>query len=236
MRWFNFKLFFLTLCALVLYGCAAPVQNAVQFDDAYLASTKDKRVKIGVTLVDLPKPDTAFPGASCLLCIAVANAAHAALNKHVETLNANDLKALPMKLVELLKKKGLDAIVIDEPLKLASLPDMSAGDAGNKARKNFSSYKVKHGVDRLLVINIDSLGVWRSYSAYIPTDVPRAIMNGNAFIVDLTSHNLEWYLPIALSNTSEGAWDEPPKFPGLSNAYYQVIESGMDQIRKPFER
>src|SRR5438105_4512456 len=31
---------------------------------------------------------------------------------------------------------------------------------------------------------------------------------------------------------ADKAWDEPPKFPGLTNAYYQALELGKDQFRK----
>ena len=93
--------------------------------------------------------------------------------------------------------------------------------------------KAKHGIDRLLVVHITSLGVWRSYSAYVPTEPPRAVLNGTVSMIDLSSHALEWYLPLAVSRAADGAWDEPPKFPGLSNAYYQVLETGMDMVKKP---
>ena len=35
---------------------------------------------------------------------------------------------------------------------------------------------------------------------------------------------------------TEGTWDEPPKFPGLTNAYYQALETAMDTVKKPFAK
>ena len=222
----------LALSAL-LAGCAGPVQTPVNLAADYFSASKARAGKVGVVMSDLPKPDTQFPGAFCLLCLAVANGAHSALSKEVQAFSTAELQPLPADLAALLKKQGLDVVLINEPLKVADLPDLGANDPVNKARKNYASLKAKHGIDRLLVVHITSLGVWRSYSAYVPTDPPRAVLNGTVSMIDLSSHALEWYLPLAVSRAADGAWDEPPKFPGLSNAYYQVLETGMDMVKKP---
>jgi hypothetical protein len=221
------------VCATFLAGCAGPVQQPVNLADNYFSSGNAKSGRIGVVMAELPKPDTQFPGAHCLLCLGVANMAHSALNKEVQAFSTAELKPLPADLVALLQKKGLDAVLISEPLKVADLPDLKSSDA-NKARKDFSALKAKHKIDRLLMVHVTALGVWRSYSAYVPTDLPAAVANGNASIVDLSNNTLEWYLPLSASRKAEGTWDEPPKFPGLSNAYYQVLESVMDMVKKPF--
>lgn len=220
----------------LLSGCAGPVQQPVNLASDYFSSGKVKTGRIGVVMSELPKPDTQFPGAGCLLCLAVANGAHSALSKEVQAFSTDELKPLPAALVAALKKQGLDAVLISEPLKVGDLPDLGAADPTNKARKNFGALKSKHGLDRLLVVHITNLGVWRSYSAYVPTDVPKAVLYGNVQLVDLGTHALEWYLPLALSRAADGAWDEPPKFPGLSNAYYQVLESGMNMVKKPLSQ
>jgi hypothetical protein len=202
----------------------------------YFAAGKAQQGRVGVLMTTLPKVDTEFPGAGCLLCLAVANGAHSALSKQVQGFSTAELKPLPADLVALLKKQGLDAVLIDEPVTLADLPDLGASDPVNKSRKSFAALKQKHQLARLLVVNFSALGVWRSYSAYVPTDVPKAILNGSASLIELNNHTLEWYLPLALSRAAEGAWDEPPTFPGLSNAYYQVLETGMDTIKQPFKK
>jgi hypothetical protein len=222
------------LTAALLAGCAAPVQLPVNLAPDYFAPGKAKPGRVGVVMAELPKPDTQFPGAGCLLCIALANGVHSALNTEVQSFSTAELKPLPADLVALLKKRGMDAVLIAEPLKLADLPDLGASDPVNKARKNFAALKAKHQIDRLLVVDFTALGVWRSYSAYVPTAVPRAVLVGSASMVDLSTHALEWYLPLDVSRAADGNWDEPPKFPGLSNAYYQVLETGMDMVRKPF--
>jgi hypothetical protein len=231
-----FRTSFALVCAALLSACAGPVQLPVDLPANYFSGGVAKANRIGVVMSELPKPDTAFPGASCLLCLGVANLAHGSLNKEVQTFSTAELKPLPADLVALLQKQGFDAVLISEPVKVADIPNFKAGDAPNKARKDFSALKDKHKLDRLLVVDITSLGVWRSYSAYIPTSTPSAIANGTATIVDLGNNNLDWYLPINLSRKAEGNWDEPPKFPGLSNAYYQLLESISDMVKKPFAK
>lgn len=220
----------------MLAGCAAPAQKPVSLSKDYAANhSGGKGGRIGVVMSELPRPDTQFPGAGCLLCMAVANGNHASLSKEVQRFSTDELKPLVSDLTVALQKKGLDAVAISEPLRVGDLPDIKASDA-NKARKDFSALKAKYGVDKLLVVHITALGVWRSYSAYIPTAPPRAVLYGNASLVDLSTHALDWYLPLEVSRAAEGEWDEPPKFPGLTSAYYQVLEASMDLIKEPFVR
>jgi hypothetical protein len=231
----SFRSVFLAVVASIfLGGCATPIQQRIDLADNYFVSSKAKQGKVGVVMVELPKPDTAFPGANCLLCLGVANGMHSALSKEVQSFSTAELKPLPNDVVALLKKKGVDAVLIDEPLKLDALPDLKEGDALNKSRKNFTSLKTKYNLDRLIVVHFTALGVWRSYSAYVPTDIPKAVVVGNASLIDLSTHSLEWYLPVDLSRAADGNWDESPKFPGLTNAYYQVLETSMNTIKKPF--
>lgn len=62
-----------------------------------------------------------------------------------------------------------------------------------------------------------------------------AVVSGEGYLVNLNSNVLEWYLPINISKGADGNWDEAPKFPGLTNAYFQAIELGKEAIKKPFE-
>src|SRR4029079_13742290 len=98
------------------------------------------------------------------------------------------------------------------------------------ARKDFSALRASAGIDRLLVIHVAALGAWRNYSAYIPNGPPVAVFKAQAYIIDLVTHKYDWYQEFALSQAAEGPWAEPPKFPGLTNAYFQVLERGKDSI------
>jgi hypothetical protein len=35
---------------------------------------------------------------------------------------------------------------------------------------------------------------------------------------------------------SDGPWDEPPKYPGMTNAYFSALETARDRFLEPFNR
>jgi len=222
----------LMVIALLLAGCATVHQDSVVLSPTSIDAQPGK---IGVIMGPLPKPDTLFPGADCLLCIATASAANAALTAHVKTLSYEDLPNLKQEVAELLRKRGTDARVIDEEFKLDSLGDYGVKGI-NVAPKDFSLFQKKYGIDKLLVININSLGFIRTYSAYFPTSEPKGSLQGLGYLVNLNNNRYEWYQFIGTTKSASGNWDEPPKFPGLTNAYYQTLEMGKDSFLKPFAR
>ena len=141
-------------------------------------------------------------------------------------------KKLP-EVADLIRKRGGTPTVIAEELKLDALPDAQAKGA-NIAAKDFSALKKRYDVDKLLVINITALGVERGYSAYVPTGPPNGILQGEAYLVNLSSNAYEWFHRVRVVRGADGGnWDEPPKFPGLTNAYFQALETGKDEFKRP---
>jgi len=176
----------------------------------------------------LPQIDTRFPGASCLLCLAAASIANSELTTYTKSLAYEDFTQLSEQIATFLRKKSVDVTIIQN-VNLSSLPEYETKEL-NFAKKDFSSLKNKYHINKLIVIDIAAVGVERSYSAYIPTSDPRAVLTGTGYMVNLDSNALEWYLPLRIQKSSDGAWDEPPKYPGLTNAYFQVLESTKDRI------
>jgi len=221
---------------LLVTGCAStPVQAPIGFSKGYFAGPA-KVARVAIVMSEVPKPDTWFPGADCLLCLAFANASNTSLTAHVRTLDAGDeLKTLKQDLAALITKKGLTVVVVDEPLVWAQLPDMKVTDPTGKARKDFSSFKTRYQADKVLAISVTQMGVYRNYAAYVPRGVPYAMVSASAQMIDTSSHDLDWYEPLGIQRSTEGAWDEPPKFPGLTNAYYQVIDDLVTQLKGPFK-
>jgi len=218
--------------AALLGGCAGTPQLPVAVSQDFLAA---KGTRVGVAMTPLPTVDTYLPGADCLLCMAAASLMNSSLTAHVKTLPHEDLPPLKADIAALLRSKGLDATVVDKPIDLNALPDFSSKEP-NFAAKDFSSLKSQLNVDRLLVIDISALGAWRTYSAYIPTSDPKAVLRGTGYIVNLSNNALDWYLPVNILKSAEQSWDEPPKFPGLTNAYFQAIEIGKDTFKQPFQQ
>jgi hypothetical protein len=220
----------LAIFAFVLGGCASHPQMPIEMPQGTLSGNGSR---IGVAMTPIPKIDTQLPGAGCLLCYAAAALANSSLTSYAHTLPADDLIKLKTEIVEIIRKQGGDAVAINEDIKLDALPDSSKkGD--NIPKKDFSALRKKYNVDRLVVINVTGVGFVRTYSSYVPTSDPKGMIQGEGYLVNLESNTYDWYEPLNITKSADGAWDEPPKFPGLTNAYFQVVELGRDALMQAF--
>lgn len=216
---------------LALGGCATVVQQPVPFAINAVAPS-EKPARIGIAMTALPKVDTQLPGASCLLCIAAASIANSALTTHSHTLPYDDLANLKSDAADLLRKKGLDVVIIPDDLKIDAFPK-SKTKVVNASPRDFSALKAKYGIDKLVVLDITSVGFMRTYSAYIPTSDPKGALVGTGYAVDLATNTYDWYQPVSVLRSADGTWHEPPSFPGLTNAYFQAVATGRDEFLKP---
>lgn len=216
--------------AAVLTACVTPPQQPVALAPETLAAAPSLR--IGVMMSAVPKADTSFPGAGCLLCLATANVMHSSLNEHVKTLPSSDLDKLKAQTIQLLRKRGAQVVEISDTFNPEALPDAKA-EGPNLARKDFTALGKKHGVDKLVVIELEFVGITRQFSSYVPTAVPKATVRGRTFMVNTSSNGYDWYMPLNVEKAADGEWDEAPKFPGLTNAYYQSLELAKDSVTSP---
>lgn len=226
-----FKRAALLLVVLFFAGCAVAPQNPVPMQANFWNGAAPK--KIGVVMTKVPELQMTYPGAGCLLCLAAAAATNSTLSNYVETLSDENLPALKDELANRLKGKGIESVVIAEPVDLSKLPKYKS-DVPNTARIDFSSFKKNNGLTHLIVIDVTYLGMQRAYSSYIPTGAPQGVVLGSSFVVNLDTQVFEWYQPLNIYKGVTDEWDEPPHFPALTNAYYQALETGKDIILQPF--
>ncbi len=220
----------LSAFVLLLTGCAsAPPQQPVDLNFTNIP----KQQKIGVHFSQMPKISTSFPGANCLLCVGVASVAHSSLTKQVETFKAEELPKTAEKIIQQLKAKGYEVLVIDTLIPENKLPKIKPV-AGSTIKRKYTEYKTKYGVDQLLVVNFTGLGVVRQYSSYVPVGLPYVNVSAQFYMIDLARHNYSFYSPLSIMKYSEGEWDAPPNFPGITNAFYQSEEEAIDFLLKPF--
>ncbi|MFN4360706.1 MAG: hypothetical protein ACK4F4_08290 [Hylemonella sp.] len=212
-------------------GCATPPQTPIKLAKADINSGAGR---VGVIMTNLPQLDTQVPGANCLLCLAFAVQSNSALTAHAQTLGYEDLPQFKQEVAAALRKHGATVVVIEEPLFLDKLSDFS-GSGENIARKDFRAFKQKDQVDKLLILDIRQLGFRRNYSSYVPTSDPKGLFLGMGYLVNLADNRYEWYESVEVNKGADQNWDEPPKFPGLTNAYYQALEMGKDQLIKPLQ-
>src|SRR5690606_6403031 len=115
-------------------------------------------------------------------------------------------------------------VLVNSSLDLSGLPAMKS-KVPNASKYDFSKAAKADEVTHVLVVEFDFVGVRRSYSSYIPTSAPQVVILGATYLVDLSSNTYKWYKPLAVYRNAEGEWDEPPVFPGMTNAYYEAVES-----------
>jgi hypothetical protein len=227
------RLALLVVITTLLAACASKPLMPVQLAPDALSSGSQDRV--GVALTKVPKPALYLPGADCLLCIIAAQTMNVQLGKHVDTLTSDDLPPLREQIVAALRKKGVNAQGIADEIDVSKLTDVPASDAEpTRARKDFAPLKQKYGVDKLVVIQVNQVGIVRTYSAYIPTSDPKGVVRGVGYMVNLSRNSYDWYQPVDIQKSADGAWDEPAKYPGLTNAYFQTLELARDSFLKPF--
>lgn len=220
------KALLLLLVSTILVGCVGTPQSLVSLDNEILMHPDNR---IGVAMDALPKPGLGLPGADCLLCLAVAAGANSDLSSHAKQLSTAEVEQLKPEVVAALKEQGKDSVLIKDQLNIIKLPKTKKlGDGFSK--RDFSGLAEELQVDQLLVIDINSIGMTRSYASYVPTSPPQATVLGTVFLVDVGTNAYHWYMPLNLRLSAEGEWKEPPEFPGLTNAYYQVIEKLRDMV------
>jgi hypothetical protein len=219
----------LAIAALILGGCATP-QHPVELVKETLTPQSGK---IGIAMGQIPKVDTYFPGVSCLLCLITTSIANAKLTAHAQTLSGEDLLKLKGEISSLLGERGIQAQIIKETIDIQTLPDFKSQET-NIARKDFTAFRAKYNIDKLIVIAINGLGFVRTYRGHFPTSDPQGVFEGIGYMVDLASNRYEWYWPVSIIKSAQGEWDEPPQFSNLTNAYFRAMDVGKKIFMQPF--
>ena len=229
-----FKSLILSVVIVMMVGCGMQPQKPIEMS---VSNLFDQSSTVAVVFDPMPQPSLEVPGAGCLLCVAVARGANSQLTRQVETFSIQDLVALKADIADKLTEQGKSVRVINEEFKLDELPKAKvAKGEDDKARLDHSSIASEYNVDQLLVVDINSIGVIRNYSSYIPVEDPKASIMGRAYLVDLKTNTYLWYLPISSFRFASGEWKEPPEYPGITNAYYQLVEELRDNILSVIEK
>ncbi len=225
---------FVVLSALVLAACAGRRNAAFEPVAWNVQSVRADATRIGVAMRELPDREANYPGARCLACRPLAAASNSALTAHAAKLDGRDeLHELRADLVALLRKRGIDAVDVPD-----ALTDEIVAAGGDVAAlpDQVQALRERHRLGRLMVIEFESLGLQRPYAHYVPVSLPYAVVDGRAYMLDLGTRRVQWMHRMRSMLTTEGDWDEPPDYPGLTNAYYQAIEAVKDRVKHIVER
>lgn len=213
--------------ALVLTACGSTPQPTVQLQSNQVGT--DKKVAFVYVGPEDTAATTHIYGAGCLLCYGVASALTSSLDKHLEgTIDATELNALKDLVIQEYRQYNSDMQVVTLNTPINKLKKFK-GELGF-AEKDFRPLKDTLNADVLVVFELYEHGAYRSFSEYIPNGDPQGYVSGKLYTIDLSTNAYIQYLVIDQKVQPEGLWDEPPTFPGVTNAYYQAIENAKQKL------
>lgn len=199
-------------------------------------SEKDRVIGVAVT-----KPPVAAAhkeGQQGLLDLAINAGMASDLDAHLSKLDTSQINELADRMVVYLKEKGYNAKRIAEPIDVETLPKFeakSSGDGKHYAVKDFSALRTKYGVDKIALISINAIGTIRSYYGFVPLGAPQGISNLRGQIVNLHTNSLEWNQAASqVVPHTDGDWDLPPEYPGLTKAVNNAFEQSRNMLYNQF--
>jgi len=209
---------------LLISACTSTPQPPVPID---LAAVNQSET-VALVFAPVPESTLTLPGASCLLCVAVAASANSGLSKVVKTYSVSDIEELEPLLVEKLEGSGAKVISVND-LDISKLPKFSSKELGF-AKRDLREVAASHDADHVLVVDLVHVGVTRPYASYVPTGAPYANITGVAYAVDRKDNSYAWYEPIDYQMQAEGEWKEDPGYHNVTNAYYRLVEKLRDRL------
>ena len=218
----------LLLC-LIFTGCAH-VQPPVELDQQFW---NDKEQVIGVAMTPATAPRLMLTGNQGLLDLAINTGVNSKLSDHVSTWDLSDVNTLPDAVIAKLQAKGYKTKRIEERIDLGKYKETKFKEG--YMERDITSLKTAYGIDRLLLIAIDSAGATRSYYSVVPTSAPTPVVAGRGILVDVQDSRLLWFKRFEVTQPAQGEWDQP-SYSNLSNAFYQAVDNSRQLFVTPFSQ
>ena len=218
----------LLLC-LIFTGCAH-VQPPVELDQQFW---NDKEQVIGVAMTPATAPRLMLTGNQGLLDLAINTGVNSKLSDHVSTWDLSDVNTLPDAVIAKLQAKGYKTKRIEERIDLGKYKETKFKEG--YMERDITSLKTAYGIDRLLLIAIDSAGATRSYYSVVPTSAPTPVVAGRGILVDVQDSRLLWFKRFEVTQPAQGEWDQPT-YSNLSNAFYQAVDNSRQLFVTPFSQ
>jgi len=212
-----------------LVGCATP-QPPVALDQSFY--TQEGKT-VGVMLKVPEKPGLALEGNIGLLDYAIISAATSSLSDNIESQDLGEFVAVSEDLSHSLEGQGFKVVRLQAPEKepkLAKFKDPDSKDQTYFAAKDHRGMAGQYQVDYLLELTATRAGLARPYYGFVPTDSPRAVFDVHGELIDLSNNQLLWFATMPHAAYADGEWDEGPKFPGLTNSYYVVMNKARQDV------
>lgn len=231
MRFLKLLLFFLV--CILLTGCITITPDVPISHKFYEQTNK----KLGICLIEKKHAEFITLGDNSLLSIAVVASATDKIKAHFKTIDISEFSTIKSQLSNLLEKKGFNVIIVNDVPKFDSMPKFTDPNTKDKVyfyEKNLMPLKEKYGVDFLVLLKPYRVGGQRMYNGVIPKGDPYATFGVLTSIVNLNNNQLSMNQRTYLTRKAEGAWDEPPNYPGLTNSFFITMEQAKEGVLKSF--
>lgn len=231
------RLLALAVAVIWVSGCAS-VPTHVKMDPGFWS---DKRQTVVVAIAEMPAPDHFMLGQQGLLDVAINKGNAEELTAFLKTVDTSAYAKVTTDIAQALRAKGFKTQEHAGYLNVTSLPAFKAPESKDgaakvaHAEKDFRELAKKYGPNRLLLLDVRSIGTQRNYFGFIPTSAPSATITVRGQIVDLADNRLLWR-----QNQSEQAaiadpWDQPQSFPNVGRAIEKVMLVSRKNMQKFFD-
>ncbi|MBU0744376.1 MAG: hypothetical protein KKE11_03300 [Gammaproteobacteria bacterium] len=212
------KIFLLILSIAFLSGCVTPEHN-VKLPNSFWQTTNHK-ITVAKTKPK-NKPALYKTGQQGVLDMAISAAVTQTLNKHLAKTNLDwYYKGLPQKFVTRLKQHNISSQIYQINI-------------DPKQKKNATAIVHMDG-DKLLLLELQTLGAIRNYYGFIPLGVPRAYCHLKGELIDKQNKNVLWRHVAKIEERVQGNWDQPPSYPNFTNALKEAVNSAQEEIIDSF--
>ena len=202
------------LCSFLLSGCATE-QNVPLADNFW----HEPKQKIAVATVKPPQPTLYKTGAQGLLDVAISSAV---TNKFDHCLKTTDLawyNEIKANFVQQLKQKHMSATYCSDCI---------------DEQKDYSTFAVQNGSDKVLVVKLLALGAIRPYYGFIPLGPPKTYCVLHGELINTQTHQTLWRYQVDVSQPVNGDWDQPPDYPNFTQALKVTIDTAQQQLLDNF--
>lgn len=225
------NLLLIVLVLLFLGGCATAPQPEVRLSSQYWESSSKT---VGLFVAPIGEPQLYMEGDVRLLDYAINAAVMSPVTGHFGKLDLSDFEALRDEIAAHFRDQGVQVVLVDEIQRdgLSDFADPNKEDADYFARKDYTKLADKYGIDQLLLIETQRVGVARPYQGFLPMGEPRAVFELQGQLIDMRDNRLLWYADVQHQQFASGSWDEPPAYPGLTNGFYAALEAAKQHVRE----
>lgn len=208
------RLVIIILGSIFLVGCASHAD--VPMSESFW---QNKQQKVTVAAAKAPKPQLHKQGPQGLLDVAIANAMTNDLDKRLQQIDLSWYHRMPTSFGASLKQRGVSVVPYNSQV--------------SDDQKEYTRLAINNS-DKVLVIKLEAIGAKRDYYAMVPTGAPQGYCVMSGELINVADNKVLWRYTATSAQPVQGAWDQPPAYPNLTNAIELAANSARQELLDSF--